>query len=309
MFCCLNFFEVRAQQLNLGYKIGFSASFGNTVQRIGACTGFYTQYNFIQFHVLMNGYYVRKSFGLARNHLELQSGEGIAFQFGNKHADYSSIALMNHASNYSQRDFNVGYTLKQYINGSNTSQSTALIHLSYRGLSLSTENDAFLFSYFDRFRTAAFNIRYEWLNNNQKYFNTSSAISAKLLLFTGDVLAKQSNRILTSRYPARNGYMDLSKSACGQCSHGIIAIQVESAMLGKQAVSFQAGIDDEHIRHRIQNKWIHDINWLPADKDHYKNPHVPMLQENGEAYLFESGTKVRKARSYIQVGMNEPDFY
>ncbi len=309
MFLCLNFFDSKSQSLNLAYKIGLSASFGTTIQRFGLCTGFYVQYNFIQFHALLNGYYVRKSFSLTRNQFELQSGEGIAFQFGNKRAHYSSIALMNHASNFSQRDFNVGYTLKQYLDGFKTSQSTALIHLSYKGLSLSTENDAFIFSYFDRFRTAALNIRYEWLNKNQHYFNTSSAISTKLLLFTGDVLAKQSRRILTSRYPARNGYMDLSKSSCGQCSHGIIAIQFESAVTGTQAVSFQAGIDDEQIRHRIQNKWIHDMPWLTIGKNHYKNPHVPMLQENGEPYLFESGTKVRKARSYFQLGINEPDFY
>jgi hypothetical protein len=74
-------------------------------------------------------------------------------------------------------------------------------------------------------------------------------------------------------------------------------------------LTLQIGIDDEHIRHLLQNKWIHDMSWLPKRWEHFNNPHIPMLQKNGEAYLFKPQQQIRPAQFYFQLGCNEIELY
>ena len=71
----------------------------------------------------------------------------------------------------------------------------------------------------------------------------------------------------------------------------------------------QGGIDDEGIRHLFQNKLMHDMKFIPSKWEHMNNPHIPMLQPDGTAYLFKTGQLVRKPKPFFEIGLNNPLFW
>ncbi len=127
------------------------------------------------------------------------------------------------------------------------------------------------------------------------------------LLWTGN-----SNNIKThydENYPAHYGYRDLSKSKYGKFSNGILSFQVQYTSEYAQLINFELGIDSEYVRHMLQNKFMHDMNWIPKKWNGAQNPHYPMLDTNGMPYLYREGQKVKKSKLYLDMSINKNLFY
>lgn len=294
---------------NFGAKVGVSFSIGTHVNRIGIMGGMWFVANHVQLNGILHGNFSSKSFGPKQSRFELQMSEGIQYFFGNKNVLTNRICFMNPSSNFSNYGYGFSYTFKHYFDHIGLRQGTAIMHINIHNLILAHENDALLFSYLDKFRTGAFSIRYEFDSKQMQNYFYSNAISAKVQLFTGNSLSKKSVRRTDTKYPAQSGYLDLSEAECGSCSNGILMLEYETALPFNQNSRIQVGMDDERIRNRIQNKWIHDMKFVPQFFGRKANAHIPMITIDGKPYLFESNQLLRKSKPYFQFGMNEPMFW
>ncbi|HPI53621.1 MAG TPA: polymorphic toxin type 23 domain-containing protein [Chitinophagaceae bacterium] len=300
--------SVFAKKIESGFKFGLSISLGTHIQRLGVMAGAYLQTNRVQGMIMIRPHWMKQPNG-HHSLFEIQCSEGIYLLSGSKNSIPMSLALLHEGSNFSRRPFAIGFHLKHYLDNNHTSQTTGIWVISYRQVSFSIENDAFLFSYRDRFRTATLMMMYEWQTRTQHAIGQSLLLGTKIQLYTGDALGKASVRKHDSLYPSRHGYWDMSKTVNGQQSEGIAAVYIQSTLPFQQSISLQVGLDDERIRHQFQNKWIHDMSWLPKRWEHFNNPHIPMLQKNGDAYLFKPQQRIRPTKLFLQAGINETSFY
>jgi hypothetical protein len=99
-----------------------------------------------------------------------------------------------------------------------------------------------------------------------------------------------------------SGFRLLEDLPYGRTSHGIAYGGVYYNLGAGQNVHLKLGIDSEHLRHSVQNRFIHDLLFLPK-KIERNTPHYPRLDETG-CPVFEKST-VRKNRFYYQQGLNE----
>lgn len=300
--------SLSAEKIATGIKWGVTLSLGTHVQRVGLFAGAYIQASHFQGIAILRPQWMKKKWEQGRR-FELQCSEGIYVQSGASSSQPMSLALLHEGSNFSNKPFAIGFHLKHYVDNVHTSQTSGLWSLSYQQATILVENDAFLFSYRDRYRTAAILMMYEWSSTQTQLLGPSLLFGAKFQLYTGDALGKASVRICDSLYPSRHGYWDMSKTKDGKRSQGIAAFLFQTELPYRQSLTLQIGIDDEHIRHLLQNKWIHDMSWLPKRWEHFNNPHIPMLQKNGEAYLFKPQQQIRPAQFYFQLGCNEIELY
>ena len=95
----------------------------------------------------------------------------------------------------------------------------------------------------------------------------------------------------------------------GAYSHGILSAQVQYAWYGFQILGAEVGIDSEKVRHAVQNRFIHDMNFMPDKWVTTENPHVPMRDAKGGQYLFREGQTIEPAEPFVEVSMNPSLFY
>jgi hypothetical protein len=69
------------------------------------------------------------------------------------------------------------------------------------------------------------------------------------------------------------------------------------------------GIDAEQVRHALQNRFIHDMPFIPKGLNPPRQPHIPMVAADGKPYLFREGQEIRKARLWGNINVNAPVFY
>ncbi len=95
----------------------------------------------------------------------------------------------------------------------------------------------------------------------------------------------------------------------GNYSNGLLSLQVQQDLGYGQSVRADAGIDAEQVRHVFQNKLIHDFAFIPAKWVNPKSSHVPMLDTEGNPYLFQPKQEVRKPTPYFNLAANPSMFY
>jgi len=292
------------------WKAGISYQIGSPVHRIGLNLGFVRALEFVQINWTTHLFYAFKNYGPSQKRMEWQFSPGVSLAFGKERSYAQSIELLNSASNFTNRQYAIGYTLKYYYDKIGTTQTSAIVHARVGQVYLAMENDAFVFKAWDRYRTGTFSLAYEFEaesfdHNILRYHR----IALNGTLYTGFTNHESKRRIKNSDYPARFGYQDISEAPYGFVSHGILSLVYEGSLLWRQNMHAQIGLDNERIRNALQNKLIHDMPFIPKKLIKVENPHVPMLQENGKPYLFKEGEKIRKGKFVGILGFNAPMFY
>ena len=108
---------------------------------------------------------------------------------------------------------------------------------------------------------------------------------------------------------ARFGHKDLSESHFGRTSHGMLSFAFTKAAGLTQYMRAKVGVDDERVRHILQNKIIHDMPFIPSALVPHQNLHVPMLDKEGRPYLNPETQELRETRAVWQLQLNPSQFY
>ncbi|MFK7948463.1 MAG: polymorphic toxin type 23 domain-containing protein [Saprospiraceae bacterium] len=288
-----------AQNFDFGGTIGVSLTFGTQVNRIGIIAKGYTTYNQFQLNAQTTNFFNLKTFGIAEGGLESQNSVGFIYGFGGNDLD-DFIAMIDILGNQTGQKNHIGYAYNFYNDVHRMNQKTGTISMQFNRLTFITENDAFSFIPHDRYRTAGAAFRYR--------LDEFTYLALQMTLWTGDPFYMTVQPIYDD-YPNPSGYEDMSGSRFTNNSHGIIAAQVIRLLPYQQQVSTNVGIDAEQIRHALQNRFIHDLPFIPKGWNPPRQPHIPMVAEDGKPYLYQEGQVIRKARFWGNVNMNMPYFY
>lgn len=292
-------FALQAQELSKlksGLTGGISFSAGSHVNRVGIFLQTYTVIDFVQLNLRMN---INRDFtglGACKKGFEFQSNLGLVFSCGNRDIEQRDFFIPN--ANNSCRPYSFGYSYNIYQNYWETSQNTGTFSLGFDKILIMSENDIFGQPASDKFRTASIRILY--IDKN-KFFGVNST------LWTGN--PKGTLRITDSGYPARYGYREITKGKYGTFSNGILSVIGACQIPYSQTFMIESGIDSEKVRHALQNKFIHDLCFLPKRFSKALNPHYPMLTDKGELYLFKQEQNIKPAKFYYRISGNDILFY
>ena len=258
---------------------------------MGIFVGARVLYDFVQINTGGRFCYNFKNLGPPGSYLEFDSYGGLLLAWGKR--DSTINPFVNNVSNQTMRRHSFAYSYNVYCDRRGTSQKTGAVALQINKISLITENDI-IGDNKDRFRTAGATVQYR---------NESTVFGISVILWTGE----KGERITGTDYPARNGYK--TQGRFGQHSHGIFCLQAQQYLDYGQYFQASAGIDAEQVRNVFQNKIIHDMAFLP--ERWVKNPssHVPMLDSDGNMYLFPYGQTIRKPTPFFNLAVNPGLFY
>lgn len=288
-----------AQNFDFGGTIGVSLTFGTQVNRVGIIAKGYTTYNQFQLNAQTTNLFNLKTFGIKEGGLETQNSVGVIYGFGGNNSN-DFISMIDILGNQTGQKNHIGYAYNFYNDVHRMNQKTGTISVQFNRLMFVTENDAFSFIPHDRYRTAGAAFRYQ--------IDEFTYIALQMTLWTGDPFYMTVQPIYDD-YPNPSGYEDMSGSRFTDNSHGILAAQIIRLLPYQQQVSMNAGVDAEQIRHALQNRFIHDLPFIPKGWNPPRQPHIPMVAADGKPYLYREGQTIRKARFWGNVNMNAPYFY
>ena len=169
--------------------------------------------------------------------------------------------------------------------------------MQFDAVSVIIENDILARPVLDRFRTGAFLIQYQYEDIFQAAINCS--------MWTG-AMGKTVRDVPAFPWGC---YIDTTGGIYTDISHGLLSAQIKCNMGYSQIIQANLGVDAEQVRNTIQNKVIHDFFFLPKKWFKRNNCHIPMLDENGNQYLFKPEQKIKKAELYWNVFCNGNLFY
>ncbi len=293
---------LRAQEQNphppFGAALGLTFNFGSTVNRLGAFANTYYAREHFQLNAGLRFHYNFSTFGPKKPRPEWQIHLGALVSYG---AVDSIVNPFIHAlSNQTPHRNSVGYAYHWYLEKV-TRQPTGSLALQFGKWEIITENDALAGEGQDKYRTGSLQLAYR---------HQDSRLALNTILWTGKTQDPNACRISEAGdYPCRFGYKDISKAPCGRFSHGILALQYEQHLPYNQVLNAGLGIDSERIRHFFQNRLIHDMHFWPKKWNKAKNPHLPMLDKNGDPYLFQKDQELKPSRLFFDLGLNAPLFY
>jgi hypothetical protein len=272
-----------------GASLGLIVNLGTHINRVGVSVNtYYTDY-FYQlnagsiFTFNLNGFGGRKKFWESRSSLGLML-------LGGKHEitpDFQLDGLMHNTS----YNYGVGYNYLWYYDNAGTSQLSGGWSAHIKNFSILFENDVFGGQAKDRFRTGHLTLNYRY--DLFKY-------TLGLYIWTGETKNSIWQKVPLDKCPS--GFRILEDLPYGRTSHGIVYGGASYNLGYGQIANARIGIDSEQIRHGFQNRFIHDLIFLPPNVER-NTPHYPRLDENGCA-VFEKDS-VRKDRFYFQLGLNE----
>jgi hypothetical protein len=296
-----NAFSVNAQDLlatekNWGFNAGLNLAFGTHIRRLGVNLNFFFVSNFFQANSEVRAYYSFKNLGPHLKTPELVLSQGVVFGYGDRNFFFNPfISSVSNQTNYKN---SFAYSYNAYINTINTEQQTGIIVFQVHEYSLLAENDILARPALDRFRTGAFMLQYQYLDMFQAGINGT--------LWTGKMGYKAG--IINPKFHYQC-YMDTTKSEYPNYSHGLLSAQLKYHVGYSQTVQLNAGIDAEQIRNAIQNEFIHDMVFIPKKWNKARNCHIPMLDKNGNQYLYKDGQEIREPKAYLNFFTNAGVFY
>jgi len=295
LFCSKCF----SQETNIGFNISLNAAIGSHFQRLGANFNFYVTHDFFQANSELRAYFNFKNLGAKKTYPELVLSQGVLFAYGSKQ-DYFN-PFFNSVSNQTGYKNSIAYSFNAYFNKIKTTQQTGIISLQFGDISFITENDLLARPQLDRFRTAAMLVQYQYRNQFQAALNCS--------LWTG----KMGNQTAINSPNIYTGcYMDTTGGVYANTSHGLLSAQFKyfpgNVYSQNQNVQANLGIDAEQIRNAMQNKFMHDMRFLPRNW-RTKNCHIPMIDDKGNQFLYMENQQVRKAKLYWNLFSNANLFY
>jgi hypothetical protein len=280
-----------------GGMLGVSLTVGTVCQRLGVIArGYYAGSDF-QGNLEMGAYYNFASFGPPISGPEIRTSLGGVFTWGER--DEADNVFLTSISNQTGHKYSLAYAYTYYWDRIQTSQPTGTIALQADAFHLISENDFFAGRGGDKFRTGAISAAYR---------NGKTMAAIKTVLWTGDT-GKNTRKVQDPEYPGRFGYKDMRQAPHGAFSHGILSAQVQYAWCGFQTLGAEVGVDSEKVRHAVQNRFIHDMGFLPDKWVPHENPHVPMRAAQGGPFLFKEGQTIKPAEPFMAFSMNPSLFY
>jgi hypothetical protein len=281
---------------NIGINIGANLAIGSHFQRLGINFNlFYVNY-FFQSNTEIRAYISFKNLGPKKIHTEMALAQGIVFAGGPKQNYFNPF--INSASNQTGYIYAFAYSYNAYFNRIKTKQQTGIISLQFDKVSVIIENDILARPVLDRFRTGAFLIQYQHSNVFQAALNCTMWTGAMGKSVRGD-----------NNFPA-GCYVDTTGGTYTNYSHGLLSAQFKyNTGYYSQIAQANIGIDAEQVRNVVQNKLIHDAAFLPKSWFKRNNCHIPMLDDQGDQYLFKPGQKIKKPGFYWNLFGNPNLFY
>lgn len=281
------------------FRAGMSMSIGTHCRRAGLFAMAHGSDGRFQSGIRADWFTVAKAWGHGRRGWESQLSAMAGAGYGCVQAR-STMYLDLTSPIVPYRCF-VGYSYIVYTDSYRSSQRSGILQMNWGRMKFSTENDFFGQKHCDRFRTAGALIAYQ---------TDTAELGIKLVLWTGDAFDRCAVKRTDTDYPARFGYKDISRTRYGRYSIGALGVQARSDSYWGQSLCVYAGADAEQFRNIFQNKFIHDLWFVPRGWLGYKMMNYPMLDRHGDPYLFLPDEEpVRKPKPIFQVGANEPQFY
>ena len=292
--CVLKSSAQQYQENNLGINIGIVAAFGSQFDRFGFTVNSYYARSHFQVNTGLRCYFNFKNIGPNKQYIEAVASLGIVYAYGKKNNDYS--LFFNPVSNQTYRKNSIGYAYNVYLNPIGTNQQTGTISIEVNQFNLIAENDIFARPKLDRFRTGAFLLQYK---------TDSLALGINTTLFTGEM----GKKIQDDNYPFSHLYKSDVNGKYTPNSHGLFSFQAQYITDYYQQLQANIGVDAERVRHVVQNRLIHDMIFLPKAWRKKTNAHIPMLDKEGNQYLFKENEEVKKPRLYYNMFTNSGLFY
>ncbi len=289
-YCCSAQAQLKFNN-NIGGQIGISYNLGTHFKRLGLVGKLYYQQEYIQINLQVFGFYNFESLATKLSAWEAQIKTGIVLAWGKK--QNSPNPFLNEISNQTGRAYSIGYSYNFYIDNVQTSQKTGTLGFSIYDFRLLMENDFLAFVDSDKYRTGLLSIYYR-IGQTQ--------IGIQQASWTADAYALGTFGVQNDSFPSPYGYRDITATSYSPCSVGSLNINIEQAVNYGQYLGFSLGIDAEQVRNIMQNKLVHDSFLL-------KNPHIPMIDQNGHPYLYLEGQKIRSPKLFLQFIANGSSFY
>lgn len=299
LWLCLCAANVQAQQLaghGCGANAGLIAAIGSHFQRVGITLQGYYVYNFVQANAEVRLYRNYRNLGPRLRYNELVTSLGLLAGYGSTlMGDNPFLSTVGNQTGYRN---SVGYAYNLYLNKIGTAQRTGTIALQFGSISLISENDLFAKAVLDRYRTGAMLLQYQHRNQYQVGLNCT--------MWTGEM---GTQKITTDKEFPFAAYMDAASGKYTQYSHGLLSAQFKTVLPTYQAVQGSAGVDAEQVRNALQNRFMHDMPFLPRRWRNPKNCHIPMVDTAGRPYLYHKGQQVRAPRVYWNAFSGAAVFY
>ncbi|MBA3679918.1 MAG: hypothetical protein H0W73_01830 [Bacteroidetes bacterium] len=302
LISCLIFFKpVKAQEAvyqnkNIGFNIGANFAFGTHFQRFGLNFNLFYVNKFIQTNSEVRMYFSFKNLGPKFIYEEMVLAQGLTFGYSGKQNFYNPF--INSVSNQTGYKNSVAYSYNYYINKIKTTQVTGIAAFQFNGISFIIENDILAKPILDRFRTGAFLIQYQYKDLFQAGVNCT--------LWTGrmgKIVDIDHKEIYTKCY------MDTTSGLYSKISHGLLSAQFKYNIGLMQNVQVNIGVDAEQVRNAVQNRFIHNMRFIPKKLNKTHNCHIPMIDDKGEQYLFNEEQKIKKPEFYWNIFSNANLFY
>jgi hypothetical protein len=272
------------------YRFGVSILAGTHVNRVGGFAEARYAYDRYDVYNRTAVYFAFQSWGPPVRGIELQNQTGFDIGWGDANKRFDSRLTR------STREYAAGYSYNVYLDTRRTSQVTGTVNMQLNKILLSIENDIFARGYYDRYRTGALRIG---------YVDSNVYAGLQLSMWTGQHTGQ---RVIDSTYPGRYGYMNLEDGKYGGYSHGILSAFVQHRA-GYATATAAGGIDAEQIRHAVQNKFLHDMPFIPKKWIKHPNAHIPMIARDGKSYKYNFGQRIRPIRPYLQLSLNDTGLY
>ena len=274
---------------NFGLSTGILLNFGSHVNSVGlSLRTYYSDY----FFQLNTGSTVTRnihSYGNRKKYWESRSYLGLILLGGvrNNTVDFQLDGL-THQTKFKNA---LAYNYIWYFDNVGTSQVSGGWSFHINKIGLYFENDIFGGQGKDRFRTGNILISYRY---KEYKFGTG------VYLWTGETNGSVWDKTFSKDCP--NGFKCIDKLPFGKTSHGIWYSSAIYNLSYGQTAHLKIGIDSENIRNSVQNRFVHDLIFLPKSIER-KTPHYPRLNEQGLPTFDKKNN--RKNRLFIQTGINE----
>ncbi len=280
-------------QKTYGINIGFIGAIGTHVQRFGFVFQGYYVHQFAQINAAVRVYNNFRDLGPRGEHTEFNGALGLCLGYGKTTSDVNRfVSSIGNQTGYKN---SIAYSYNMWYNRIHTSQVTGILAFQFDRVSVILENDLLAKPMLDRFRTGAFLLQYQ--DRDVQY-----AINCSL--WTGRMGQSVRN---DSLYPYI-GYLNTNGSTYGNLSHGLLSAQVKVANDYGQYLQGNAGIDAEQVRNAVQNRFIHDMPFVPKKLNKAQNLHIPMIDSAGNQYLYRKDQKIRKPRLFLN-GYTSPNIF
>lgn len=298
MICFASFGISYSQKIELGGKIGVSFAFGNKINRLGFIASGYAVRDWLQINSSANFNYTFKSLAIKKSTPEIRLSIGALGGYGFKLENVNNF--IGATENNTVFANSIGYTYNRYWDKNGTTQSSGLIAARFNKITIATENDILGAGRGneDKFRTGGVYLEYQHLDTK---------LGINTTMWTGNY--SKSPLISDTDFPAQNGYRDMKNSVYGNRSASLLSFQIKQLLPFNQTAQLNIGIDDERIRNRLQNQFMHNLKFIPKSWQKTKNFHIPMLTEDGKQYLYKPEQTIKKPTFYFNLGMNNPMFY